>query len=418
MNHAPTIKLTHEILNKKDKKVVQSSGYKAEIEIKVSDNKGKVKGEYKTPFRSYVSNFPNILSSNLLKVTSGNEPTSINNTIIAGGIESFNVNEAALSAGATSAKGIWIGDLEDLSSIGTASIAGIYDTLNFADFNLKRPIPNEATISTGIVYGTTSISMPSSNVLQIKRRFTNNLATTLYIDEIGLVGVDSGDSFLIARDGVYDTFGNPVEVPASNIVDLTYRFELTNSSGFTNNFLRFLSGEMLGTAPSEPLRDVLNASYSYNFSLLSGSKTLIAAANEDAYGLLVGGKVGVVPISPVVKTSDVAIFSQLTDEVASVDSLHHSGTTPIALTMKDGVSTFGLYRDFENKTNENIYVNSAYLVAKIATSVTPTYANFLLAETPVIGAGVDYVTVAPSEILRLRFEISFPLGTLNPIKVS
>ena len=70
---------------------------------------------------------------------------------------------------------------------------------------------------------------------------------------------------------------------------------------------------------------------------------------------------------------------------------------------------------FEDK--HNVYVNAANLVADINFEVDDLSGpaadhkkRFLLSKLAVTGTGVNYQTVAPGEILRIKYYISFPLG--------
>ena len=130
-----------------------------------------------------------------------------------------------------------------------------------------------------------------------------------------------------------------------------------------------------------------------------------APITNNDYGILVGGKVTTPNATkPSLSKSSYKLNAKLTNA-----QIAHEAMVQVDMAQTDNKTILAYQRDFENTTSSNVYVDEAGLFME--TTAAPT--RFLLARTLLnLGASADYITIAPDQILRVKFNLIFPLGTI------
>lgn len=411
--HAPRILTEWEILNRSNLGRTSSilPPFRAKLIASFRDANGNLKREAEIPFKSFVSNFARILNFGFFNVynTADGETidqiTTASGTVAASsvsGVHTYDVLEGQKTA--DTGYGIWIGKTNGVyNSNGdtvTTSAVGIHPS--YDDYTLSGLISPTATI----IYGATSMSNPNSSTLRVTRRFTNNTAYTIYVDEVGLLGNSGLENVLLARDRVQDGLGNfHIAIPPGEIVDFTYVFTVTAESGYVSNFLQFMSSDMRDSTPIGSIYDTDGTVRTPDFTTGRSKKNLLATANDDNFGLLIGGRFNTLPtFPPPLSATSYKLNNQLTDTY-----MDHSAVSALGLEKTDGSTIFGLYRDFENVQDYNIYLNEYGIVINDGTY------NYLLARARLSSSGSDYITVEPDQIFRLKTYFKFPVNPLGSV---
>lgn len=409
-SHAPFIITETEILNTNKVTRKATPQFEAELHCKVSDKRGNVKFDKTFPFRSFVSNFARILNYGFCNVANTGTITCADGGAPLASVHLMKVEEGALSSPTPSVYGIWVGNIAGNSGLTLNSPnSGIGGDPGYDDHILYNEIPADgdpaAAADTNLVYGATTTYIDSGTVLRVTRRFTNNNASAIKISEVGLFGSDGTDSILICRDKITDGTNAWVELASSDIIDISYKFYVTDATGYTKNFLRYLSSEFADGNTVENIVDTSGASAARDFTTARTDKDLMATATDDNFGILVGGSVNSVPIGTSLSANDYAVSGKLTNS-----QITHSAVTALNtsdITQEDQYSKFGVYRDFENEGTTPIYVNRAGLVIKLTSAAK----YYLLSSVLVSGASTPYVVVQPGQILRIKYYFAFPLDT-------
>jgi hypothetical protein len=200
-------------------------------EIEVRDKTGKLLKHYKTPARSWLKGFIQILK--------GEFATRCGAAVGGGNVSIVDEGGTARSypyqttTGTT--YGYWI-NLSTLGDVGDTSqgiIVGTTDTPNsLTTYALGGKIAHGSG-SGQLVYNAETVedvTNPSGNDLQFRltRTFTNNSGATITVKEVGLLikKIDSGQSvrsFLAARD----VLPSPVDVPDGATLTIRYVVKIT-----------------------------------------------------------------------------------------------------------------------------------------------------------------------------------------------
>jgi len=417
VNHAPTISVKHEIISKAMRKsqpaIIHEMGkaFNVKIGIEHSDANGNLKQKITPEFKSYVSNFGYILDyafsgSKLVDNKSNIKDTSGANPAAA--IFKMEVDEAALVSPNPTEYGIWVGDTSDLSGLGLP-LGDSNTALNYSDHDLRRMFQAEGYVTgfpdSKLNYGATVLSFLDSSTFRIKRTFTNGQpATDLKLDEIGIIGKSGSDFLLLARDG----FGSVITMAPTDVVNVYYDITVADSNGFVENFLGLLSSKMAGGVPIQTLKDVESNNSAFDFSADQLSSSIgDAVLGDDTYGILIGGEVdGTLPF-PITLSKNNYKRSRPIYEA----SMAHKETVILAVeeSTTQNKTIVSYRRDFENVGIQSVNVNEVGVFMKEAATTNKYY---MLGYSKVEGEAVDYVTVAPGEIFRITYSLSFPLGTI------
>lgn len=406
MNHAPFIESEYEILksNKKNKTVTEK--FDAELNYKVTGKDGKVKEEKSIPFKSFVSNFSRILNYVFGDTPNTDTVTETDGTNPVASMWHFGVNEVALTSPTQSNYGIWIGNIKGDAGITLGTPNGdIGGDPAFEDYDLyNRILADGGSPDTDVVYGATNTYIDSGTVLRVTRRFTNNNANTIKVSEVGLVGNDSSVYAMICRDSITPS----ISLVSGDIVDISYRFTITSTSGYTKNFLRYLSSKFSAGAALENLVSTSGLSVAEEFTDdVSGLLLEPSTGTPGAYGILVGGDVTELPRTFSYSIDSYKLRQQLTNAQLTHGTTIELNTADV--TQEDGYSKIGYYRDFENESDDPVYINEAGLVIKDSSSGANKY---LISRIPITNtSSIPYVTVQPGEVFRLKYYLAFPIET-------
>ena len=409
-SHAPISILEYEIVGENKKRIISPS-IKAEIELKLSNPKGKVVFNKKIPFRSFVSNFAYMLNYAFTGTSLSNKIKTTANTNATATTHTADVKEG-IPVGNVPYYGIWIGNVTNNSGIsGLDQNANMGSDIAFADYNLNT-LFTDIVVVTDVVYQATTITFNSNGYLNINRAYINSRTTSVYVSEIGLVGKTNNNEYiLLARDRFTDGTNSYVEVPADYVLDISYKFSVSAVSGFVKNFLGYLSSEFNGGDSIASLQDQAGGYYTVDFTAARTQKDLMAAASENNYGLLLGGSVG---------TSSSGSFSlsansfKLTNKLTNT-YLTHGATIALNtsdLTFTNNYSMFGVKRDFTNVSDTDaVYVYEAGLFVKHTT----TAKYYMMSRLLTTGSGVPYLILQPGKILRIKYYLAFPLDEIQVV---
>lgn len=428
-SHSPRLAIKAEIFDKKGnlKRTYDIPNHTPESKLKLThlDKDGNIVKTHQQPFKSFVSNFARILNNSFLNVDNSTSGASIDKiieavtggaTYLASASHLMAVNEGALTASAQTAYGIWIGDRDNASGLGLTSESGIAASEAFDNYMLRTLIlADGGSPDTDMEYRAVSITL-SGNEITIARRFQNDGASSVYVNEIGLVAKSGSDYFLIARDAI--TAGNEslvvdydFEIPAGDVFVVEYVFSINDISGFTKNYLRMIDSMFRGAAASSNPRDINGNYYSVNFTSARTQKDLLAAADADTHGIVIAGYAESdyedQDPSPASTDSYKLSLAKLSDS-----EIDHGAVVPIGLTQENpgsgiiAYTQFGLYRDFENVGSERIHVLETALYMKEAAAT-----HYYMISRSATG----HLIVDPGEILRLSKYFQYPLSNDGPI---
>ena len=416
-SHPLGVKTVYEIYDKKTKELVYSSDRKkfgkAQVQVTIN-NPGEPEKVITFPFRSYVSNFSRVLQNGFLDVDNSTAGAAIDKLIeaVTGGatyaaaaIHTMAVNEGALTGGTQTSYGIWIGDLDNLSGLGLTLEAGIGGTVAYNDYMLRGLIlANGGSPDTNVNYLANTVSMTNSDkTLKISRRFQNVGTVDVYVTEIGLVGKSGTDYFLIARDRVSAPGAAYFPLLIGGTIEVAYEFTITDSIGLTQNYLKMLSSEFVAGNALSQVRDINNVAQTINFSSARTQKDLLAAAGTDTYGIVLGNTL--ISENKELKTTAYNVYGKISHG-STVGTLDYGLVTPVTMTQELSKTSFGLYRDFENKyATASINVDNSGLIIRQGTS---PYTYYLIAYDNVPSVD-NYLSIAPNQILRVKYLFEAPL---------
>lgn len=401
----------------------------AKLRITHMDKDGNVKQVHEQPFRSFVSNFARVLNNSFFNIDNSTAGATIDKIIeaVTGGATNLaaathllEVDEGALTASAQTAFGIWVGDKDNTSGLGLTQESGIQASEAFDNYMLRALVlADGGSPDTGLEYRATTVTLSGNNIT-IARRFQNDSAVSIFIDEIGLVAKSGTDYFLIARDVV--NIGNETvvldyqfEIPTTDVFVVEYVFSISDASEFTLNYLKMIDSMLRGTTASSNPRDVNGNYYAVNFCSARTQKDLLAAANAITHGIVISGYTETNYENQGDGGPTNVNMYKLVNTVLLDSELDYGAVTPITLTQVTpggGVIPYtqiGAYRDFENVITERVHVYESALIIKEAAATH----YYMIARTP-FGSGAGIV-VDPGEILRISAYLQFPLQNNGPI---
>ena len=302
--------------------------------------------------------------------------------------------------------GVYVGDMDDLSGFGFPANA---DTANFVqpnDYTLRRVLPPQGINSEPnpchpLEYGATTITLSTDEkTLTVSRRFTNNNAFDVFISEIGVAGKgNDGTYHLIMRDITNNNNNGPwYTIAAGEMWEVVYSFIITDASGLTQNYLRYLLSMFNGAAlTTHTVRNTLGNAIPFNATTASNCEIGNAAEHNEDFGVIIGGYIdtegGGEPqqaITPSV--SSYRLTQPLTDAM-----INYGAEVNIPLTVVNGLQQIGVQRDFENTGSDPVLVNECALLAG-----TVSQGSFIMIRLPIINGSYPYQLVQPNEILRVQ----------------
>ena len=417
MSHAPKTIIEYEIFDSKEasRNTIKGSTYQmnGRLQIMILDKEGKQRLLHTQPFGSYVSNFGKILNFALTGATN----VGLKNT--AGTASARNITKAAVSSAANeNTVGIFIGDIRNSSGFNTfAQEPGISTTIQLNDFQLYRKIPASnsgvAPTPSDMLYDGTAITAPSAGVLKVTATFTCSRSTGIRVSEVGLIGKDpyNGAKFnLLARDIVTNGAESNVFVENGETLQIDYIFTITDSSGFTTNYLKMVQSLLsppkasAGAVTPKTMGGSTSGVYFASASNASNNCRVIAPADNATYGILLGGTTNDVPRDdiPMPVITDYKLNSQFTNNAV----LDHGLVTAISLTAENGETKFGIYRDFKNVGTNNLYLREVGLVCKHK----ETNYHYLLNRARI--AGNKWIVLEPSKTIRVKIYYVYEIGDI------
>ncbi len=421
-SHPLSTEVIYELYNKKGGDLIWQSNHrsepKAEITVKIN-NPGQREQILKFPFRSYVSNFSRVIQNGLLNIDNSTAGAAINKIIktTTGGttypiaaIHTMAVNEAALSSPTQTNYGIWIGDGDNLSRLGLTIESGVTGVLAYNDYHLRGLIlADGGSPDTNVVYGVTNVVMSNSdNTLSVSRRFVNNNASDIKINEIGLVAKSGSDYFLIARD-IITPLNYGVTTPyfllvAGGTVEVIYSFTITGVDGIMKNYLKWISSEFLAANAYSQVIDTGNTAQTINFSSARTQKDILAASGNALYGIRVGIATANIPATANALTQNLYGVISPIGHGSTAMTLDHGVVVPITMTQGDNTTVFGLYRDFENKYTETL--SGIWNTGLIIRQGIDPYTYYLIARDGLSFIANGPINVAPGQVLRVKYLLS------------
>ena len=217
--------------------------------INIMTKGGIIKKHIEQPFASWLANFTRLLNYSWMQVLNdtGADANDKIKTHVTGGITALtadaweaDVTEAALGIAAVNVYGIMIGDMDNDSGLGLTVESGIGNILHYNDWMLRALLTNDdivtpPTTKTDLETRATNLSMPDETTLVISRRFQNDSAVDIYVNECGLVGTESttAEEILLARDILDDggpATGVPITVESTEIIEISYTFTVSSAS--------------------------------------------------------------------------------------------------------------------------------------------------------------------------------------------
>jgi hypothetical protein len=392
--------------------------------VNVMTKNGIIKKQYKQPFASFVANFTRLINYGWMQVLNkvGASANDIIYTHVTGGATTLTadayhakVNEAALAPAAPNVYGIMVGDMDNTTGLGLTVEAGIGNVVQYTDYMLRTLLINDGGApNTDLETRAVNISMPNETTLLISRRFQNDSAADIYVDECCLVGTetDNNEEFMLARD-ILGTSGPatglanvPITVEATEILEISYTFTVSETGGLTVNWLKYLSSLLGDAVPVSAMRDITNsAQAAANPAGAQTDQDMTAAQDDDTFGIVIGGYISSdtsIPTVSAFTSADYQVTSKLLDT-----EIDYGPMVPIAIDLQSTYTQFGMYRDFENDNTTTVYVVDSGLYMKDATLTK----YFLMARSVAPGTGVvgapASITVLPDEILRVKKYMRF-----------
>lgn len=274
----------------KETQIINQSLGKGTITAKIEDKDGNFISETKLPFRSFVDNMALMLLNSFEGAT---------NSMVDTAGATANCKEALCTAAAADdTQGIVVG-LND-SNIGYLPAMAV--TVDKADYALRRQ-STEGTSVNKLTHGASTLSYTQGNgEFTLSRTFTNGTLATVIIKEIGIVGDDGSNNFLLSRDVdesvefPFESTGNltplSLSIPVASVLTVTYNFEVADADGLLNNFLGVMASTMTQAAQNVSTVEVNVGSagtVSVDFSNPNEAyKLWTAAAGLETAGFLVG----------------------------------------------------------------------------------------------------------------------------------
>ncbi len=385
--------------------------------INIMTKGGIIKKHIEQPFASWLANFTRLLNYCWMQIAN-NTGGSANDKIIehlTGGVTSLttdaflaDVTEAALGIAAVNVYGIMIGDMDNDTALGLTVESGIGNILHYNDWMLRALLTNDdvvtpPTTKTDLETRATNLSMPDETTLVISRRFQNDSAVDIYVNECGLIGKSNGaENILLARDILDDggpATGVPITVEPTEIIEISYTFTVSSTGGLTSNWLKYLSSILGDAVPVSAMKDTSNSEQATaDPSGMQVDQNMIAAQDDDTFGIVVGGWLsdGTGVFADPFETSNYRLADKLADS-----EIDHGPMVSIDISLQSTYTQFGMYRDFENDNTTTVYVVDSGLYMDDNTLTK----RFLMARS----VPTSVITVLPDEILRVKKYMKFNL---------
>jgi len=380
--------------------------------INVLTKDGIIKEHREQPFASFLANFTRMINYGWMAVINDTGATANNKIIthVTGGagvltddLYQCDVTEAALAPAAPNVYGIMVGDMDNSTGLGLTVESGIGNVLHYDNYMLRTLLLNDGgSPNTDLEHRAVNLSMPDENTMLISRRFQNDSAANIYVDECGLIGTedDNDEEVMLARD-ILNEGADPayITIEATEILEISYTFTVSSTGGLTQNWLRYLSSLLGNAAPVSAMKNILNSAILANPSTARTDQDMAAAQNIDTHGIVIGGAVNSIPTANAFATDDFKVSSKLLD--AEID---YGPMVAIAIDLQSSYTQFGMYRDFENPTTDTVYVKDSGLYMKDA-SLT----DYCMIARDVINVEPGYIQILPDEILRVKYYMKFNL---------
>jgi len=390
--------------------------------INVLTQNGIIKRHIEQPFQSFLANFTRLINYGWMQI--GNDTGASANDIIlthaTGGATKLTddayhckVNEAALAPAAPNVYGIMVGDMDNNTGLGLTVESGIGNELHYGDYMLKTLLLNDGgSPNTDLEHRITNLSMPDDDTLVISRRFQNDSAADIYVDECGMVGTedDNNEEFMITRDILGSTLDPPyITVATTEILEISYTFRVSAigiaavGGGLVSNWLKYLSSILGFAVPVSAMKDIVNSAQATADP--SGAQTdqdMTAAQDDDTHGIVIGGWLSdnsYEPPNPPFATDNYKVSSKLLDS-----EIDYGPMVAIAIDLETTYTQFGMYRDFENDNLTTVYVQDSGLYMKDA-----TLTKYFMMARSLVTTDPAYITILPDEILRVKKYMKFNL---------
>ncbi len=385
--------------------------------VNIMTKSGIIKKQYRQPFASFLANFTRLINYGWMQIPN-NTAGAANDKIIehaTGGVTSLttdvflaDVTEATLGTSAANLYGIMIGDMDNTTGLGLTVESGIGNILHYNDWMLRALLTNDEivtppTTKTDLETRATNLSMPDETTLVISRRFQNDSAADIYIDECGLIGKSNGTEYILLARDILNAVSEPayITLESTEILEISYTFTVTNAGGLTSNWLKYLSSILADAVPVASMKDIVNsAQATADPSSAQTDQDMTAAQDDATHGIVVGGYItGGTPPSVVgFDTADYKVSEALDD-----DDIDYGPMVAIDIDLEAIYTQFGMYRDFENDNDTTVFVFDSALYMKDA-SLTK---YFMMARSVLPADG--HITVLPDEILRVKKYMKFNL---------
>ena len=407
LSHKPILRVDYEILGEKPLGKIHIPKKEDELIFKIFSKDGKLESIKRYPMRSYLANFARLLNCIFLGVDNSTSGLAVDKIIkaVTGGatyaatpLIKADVTEVALTASAQTAYGIWAGDQDNESGLGLTIETGVTGVMAYNDYMLRaKLLADGGSPDTGLEYRGVNLSI-SGETITLSRRFQNDSLVDIIISEVGVVGKSGTDYFMLIRDFMNDAHESQT-VETTKIIEIDYSFTIDSLSGWTKNYLRFLTSVLKAGNALEQVKDTLGSLYTVNFTSADDQARMDALAADDTFGIVIGGLRTVPSTLVPLSTDGYRVDNKLTES-----DLAHGAVEPIALTTLNNNSSFGLQRDFENTGTSTYYVtNSGLYINEAAASHI-----YMLARTNVTNP-LGYQQVNPGNILRVKYTLDFPL---------
>jgi len=390
--------------------------------INVMTKSGIIKQHREQPFASWLANFMKMIYYGWMAEVNDTGATLAANKIIthATGGSTFltddlyqcDVTEAALAVGAANVYGIMIGDMDNNTGLGLTQESGIGNIVHYNDYMLRALLTNDEivtppTTKTDLETRDTNLSMPDDNTLLITRRFQNDSAIDIYVDECGLIGTedDNNEEVMLARD-ILGSGADPayITVEPTEIIEISYTFTLNAgaNSGLTQNWLRYLSSLLGNAAPVSSMKNTSNSATLANPSTARTDQDMAAAQDADTHGIVIGGYLSNgTPFEP----SPFAVDNWSVANKLLDSEIDYGPMVKIVIDLETTYTQFGMYRDFENDNTTTVYVKDSGLYMKDATLTD----YHMMARDVLSDLDPSYIQVLPAEILRVKYYMKFSI---------
>ena len=389
------------------------------VTISVLTKEGIIKKQIQQPFQSFLANFTRLINYGWMQVANNTAGATSDKIIehATGGATDLttdafmaDVKEAILAPAAPNLYGIMVGDMDNTTGLGLTVESGIGNQLHYNDWMLKTLLLNDGGApNTDLEHRVTNLSMPDDDTLVISRRFQNDSAADIYVDECGLIGKSNGAEYILLARDLLPTGVTPVAttqyvtVAATEILEVSYTFTVTDAGGLTSNWLKYLSSILGGAVPVSAMKDIVNsAQATADPSGVQTDQDMTAAQDDDTFGIVIGGYLSDSTVEPSISpftTDDYKVGTKLADT-----QIDYGPMVAIDIDLETTYTQFGMYRDFENDNTTTVYVQDSGLYMKDA-----TLTKYFMMARSVVASDPALITVLPDEILRVKKYMKFNL---------